>query len=80
MSITIHPELETKLRALAAAEGVSVETYLERLIQAEQDAEKELEALAIEGLNSGDPIDTGPGFWEAKHHRLAERLRRSNHL
>lgn len=77
MSITIHPEFESKLRALAAAEGISVEEYLERLIQAEQDAGDELQALAMEGLNSGEPIDAGPGYWEAKHRRLEERLRSS---
>ena len=36
MSIGIHPQLETKLRALAQAEGLSVEAYLERLVRAEQ--------------------------------------------
>ncbi|MGA9528115.1 MAG: hypothetical protein WBS24_08370 [Terriglobales bacterium] len=77
MSITIHPEFEGKLRALAAAEGISVEKYLERLIQAEQDAEERLQALAIEGLNSGDPIEVGPEYWEAKHRRLDEWLRSS---
>ena len=29
MSIGIHPQLETKLRALAQAEGLSVEAYLD---------------------------------------------------
>lgn len=78
MSITIHPELESKLRALAAAEGISVEAYLERLIRAEQDAVEEVQALAMEGLNSGEPIDVGPGYWEAKHRRLDERLQSTN--
>ncbi|MFZ0481340.1 MAG: hypothetical protein WAL71_19525 [Terriglobales bacterium] len=79
MSITIHPEFESKLRALAGAEGISVEQYLERLIQAEQDADEKLQALAIEGLNSGEPIEIGPEYWEAKHRRLDERLRNSSH-
>ena len=78
MSITIHPEFESKLRALAAAEGISVEEYLERLIQAEHDASDELQALAMEGLNSGEPFEAVPGYWEAKHRRLEERLRNSS--
>jgi len=78
VSITIHPEFESKLRALAAAEGISVETYLERLIQAQQDADEKLQMLATEGLNSGEPIDIGPGYWESKHRRLDERLRNPN--
>lgn len=75
MSITIRPELETKLRARAEAEGLSVEAYLERLVRVEQSARDELEALALEGLNSGPSIEAGPEHWEAKHRRLDELLR-----
>ena len=77
MSISIHPELETKLRARAQAEGLTVEAYLERLERAEQSAEDELTALALEGLDSGDPMEIGPGYWKAKHQELDARLRRS---
>jgi hypothetical protein len=75
MSITVHPELETKLRARAQAEGLTVEAYLERLVRAEQSAEDELTALALEGLNSGEPIEVSPGYWEAKHQKLDASLR-----
>jgi hypothetical protein len=75
VSITIHPELETRLRARAQAEGLTVEAYLERLVRADQSAEDELAALASEGLNSGDPIEPGPGYWEAKHQKLDGRIR-----
>jgi antitoxin ParD1/3/4 len=75
MSISVHPELETKLRARAQAEGLTVEAYLERLVRAEQSAEDELTALALEGLDSGDPIEVGPEYWEARHQELDERLR-----
>ena len=75
MPITIHPELEAKLRARAEAAGVTVETYIERIARDDQAAEEELEALALEGLNSGDPIEVGAGYWEEKHRRLEERLK-----
>ena len=75
MSITINPELETRLRARAQAEGITVEAYVERLLRADQEAEDELEALALGGLDSGEPIEAGPGYWEEKHRRLDERLR-----
>ena len=74
MSITIHPALETELRAKAEAEGISVEAYLERLLKAERDALHEIQSLAAEGLDSGDPIAVGAGYWEEKHRRLDERL------
>lgn len=75
MSISIHPELETKLRALAQAEGLTVEAYLERLVHTEQSVKDELTALALEGLDSGDPIEVGPEYWESVHQDLDKRLR-----
>jgi hypothetical protein len=77
MSISIHPELETKIRVRAEAEGLSVEAYLERLVQADQQAIEELEALAIEGLESGAPIEVDPSYWQEKHRRLDERLKKT---
>lgn len=32
MSISIHPELESRLRARAKAQGLTVEAYVERLV------------------------------------------------
>lgn len=75
MPITIPPELEAKLRARAEAAGVTVEAYIERIAHDDQAAEEELEGLALEGLNSGDPMEAGPGYWEEKHRRLEERLK-----
>jgi hypothetical protein len=80
MSITIHPALETELPAKAEAEGLSVEAYLERLIRAGDAARDHIEALAAEGLRSGDPIEAGPGYWEDRHRRLQERTSRSSNL
>jgi antitoxin ParD1/3/4 len=36
-------------------------------------AEEKLEALLIEGLESGPPIEVTPEFWEEKRARLLER-------
>lgn len=78
MSISIHPELEARLRARAEAQGLTVEAYVERLVGVDQDAESELEALALEGVNSGEPVEIGPGDWEEKHRRLDARLNKTN--
>jgi hypothetical protein len=78
MNLAIRPELETKIRARAEAEGLSIEAYLERLVGADQQANDELETLALEGLSSGEPIEAGPGYWEQKHHRLDERLKNAS--
>jgi len=37
--------------------------------------EDERTTLALDGVHSGDPIEVGPGYWEAKHQRLDERVR-----
>jgi hypothetical protein len=73
MSITIHPELEAKLRARAETEGLSIEAYVERIACDDEEAEQELEALALEGLNSGESIEVGEKYWEEKRRRLVER-------
>ena len=76
MTITLHPELAARLRSRAEAEGLTVEAYVERLVSTEQRAEDELEALALEGLNSGEPMQVGPSYWENKHRQLDERLKK----
>jgi hypothetical protein len=75
MTITIDPMIEARFRARAEAAGLSVEAYIERLIDADQSAIEEIESLALEGLNSDDPIQVGPGYREAKHRRLDESLK-----
>lgn len=77
MSISVHPELETKIRARAEAEGISIEAYLERLVQGERQGSEELEALALEGLESGPSIEVGPSYWQDKHRQLDERLKKT---
>ena len=75
MSIVIPPQLETRLRAQAEAEGLTVEAYIERLVSADERAEEELTALALEGLSSGTPLEVDPGYWQEKHRQLDERLK-----
>lgn len=75
--MTIDPKLEERLRERAESAGLTVDAYVEHLLSASQAAEEELESLALDGLNSGDPIKVGPGYWEEKHHRLDERLKKT---
>ncbi len=77
MTITIDPKLESRLLERAGAEGLTVSAYMERLVSAEQAVEEELESLALEGFNSGAPIEVGPAYWEQKHRRLDERLKKT---
>jgi hypothetical protein len=78
MGLTIHRDLETKIRAQAEAEGLSVEAYLQRLVQAGQEGAKELETLALDGLHSGAPIEPGQSYWQGKHRLIDEGLSGAN--
>jgi hypothetical protein len=78
MTITIDPKLEARLRERAEAEGLTVAAYVEQLVNADQAAEAEIESLALEGLNSGDPMEVGPSYWEEKHRRLNDRLTKTS--
>ena len=77
MSITIPPELEMRLRSQAETEGLSVEAYLERLVRTHERAEEELTGLALEGLGSGMPLEITPDYWQEKHRRLDEALKKT---
>jgi hypothetical protein len=77
MTITIDPKLEARLRERAESEGLTIDAYLERLVHSDQAAEQELETLALEGLNSGTPMEVGSGYWEEKHELLDERLKKT---
>ncbi|WP_165073619.1 type II toxin-antitoxin system ParD family antitoxin [Paludisphaera rhizosphaerae] len=54
----------------------SVSEYIRELIRADQKrkAEERIDALLLEGLDSGEPIPVTPEYWAAKKQKLAERL------
>jgi hypothetical protein len=72
MSIAINPDLAARLRARAAAEGLTVEAYVERIARDDERAERELESLALDGLNSGESLDADEVYWERKRRHLIE--------
>lgn len=77
MSVPIHPKPEMKIRARAEADGLSVEEYVDRFVRADQEGSEELESLAIEGLESGEPMEMRASYRQEKHQRLADRLKKS---
>jgi hypothetical protein len=46
------------------------------MVRADERAEEELSALALEGLNTGTAMEVGPDYWQDKHRRLDERLKK----
>lgn len=77
MSMTIHSDLEVRLRERAEAEGVSVEAYLERIALDDEQAERELEQLALEGLHSGESVVGDDAFWDTLSQRVKDRAARA---
>jgi antitoxin ParD1/3/4 len=49
--------------------------YVRELVREDQKrrAERRLEALLLEGLNSGDPVEITPEYWESKRRQLIDR-------
>jgi hypothetical protein len=66
-------EIREELRIMVSIRRVRADIAAGRT-KTHEEAEDELEALAVEGLDSGEPIEIGPGYWEAKHRQLDERL------
>ena len=56
----------------------SVSEYVRELIRADQKREvsERIDALLLEGLDSGPPISVTPEYWEEKKRRLTQRLRK----
>lgn len=54
----------------------SVSEYVRELIRADQKrkAEERIDALLLEGLDSGEPIPVTKEYWEEKKRKLTERL------
>jgi hypothetical protein len=65
MPITVHPDLEAKIRARAEAEGgLTVEAYVDRLIREEDSEIAQTEALLQEAAASGEHLALTEGEWD----------------
>jgi hypothetical protein len=63
MSITIDPELEARLRARAEAKGITIDAYVERLMQDEDGEITHTETLLQEAADSGDYVELTEEEW-----------------
>jgi antitoxin ParD1/3/4 len=54
----------------------SVSEYVRELIRADQKrkVEERIDALLLEGLDSGEPVPVTREYWEEKKRKLTERL------
>ena len=64
------------MEAQVKAGGYSTPSeYVRELVRRDQKqrTEERLEALLLEGLSSGEPIEITPEYWENKRRQLIER-------
>lgn len=76
LNISLPQSLKDYVEDQVATRGYSTPSeYLRELLRLDQKqrAEEKLEALLLEGLNSGDPIEITPEYWERKRTLLIER-------
>ncbi|WP_152053698.1 ribbon-helix-helix domain-containing protein [Tautonia marina] len=77
---TATPESLKSLVHRRVTEGgdCSASESVRDLIRADQkrQTEERIDALLVEGLHSGAPIEISPEFWEARRQKLSARLTR----
>ena len=76
LNISLPQSLKEYVENQVAEGGYSTPSeYLRELLREDQKrrAEERLEALLLEGLQSGEPIPISPEYWEKKRRDLIER-------
>jgi antitoxin ParD1/3/4 len=76
LNISLPQSLKDYVEAQIKAHGYSTPSeYVRELLRQDQKhrAREKLEALLLEGLNSGDPIEITPEYWENKRKQLLRR-------
>jgi len=79
LNVSLPKSLKDYLGVRVRTGGYSTPSeYVRALIREDQKrtAEERLEALLLEGLNSGEPVEATPQFWEQKRRQLVEARRK----
>ncbi|WP_337173346.1 type II toxin-antitoxin system ParD family antitoxin [Paludisphaera sp.] len=80
MNVALPESMKSFVQERVSEGGYSsVSEYVRDLIRADQKrrVEERVDALLLDGLNSGPPIEVTPEYWEDKKRRLVERLSKS---
>ena len=76
LNISLPQPLKDYVEAQVKEGGYSTPSeYVRELVRRDrkQRAEERLEALLLEGLNSGEPVEITSEYWENKRRQLIER-------
>jgi antitoxin ParD1/3/4 len=77
MNIALPESMKHFVQARVSEGGYSsVSEYMRELIRADQKrkVEERIDALLLEGLDSGQPLPVTAEYWEEKKRKLTERL------
>lgn len=77
MNIALPESLKQFVQERVTAGGYSsVSEYMRELIRADQrrKTEERIDALLLEGLDSGEPIPVTDEYWDEKKRKLEQRL------
>lgn len=83
LNISLPQPLKNYVESRVKAGGYSTPSeYVRELVRADQKkrAEDRLEELLLEGLQSGDPIEITPQYWEKKRKQLISRHARKTNV
>ena len=78
LNVSLPESMRTFIDEQIKSQGYSTASeYIRHLIRKEQEAieDKRLEALLIEGLESGEPVEINEEWWHNKREELMQRLR-----
>ncbi|KAM3093767.1 type II toxin-antitoxin system ParD family antitoxin [Phormidesmis sp. 146-35] len=82
MNISLPDQVQTFVEEQAIAAGFnSTNEYVYHLILREQKRitqQEQIESLLLEGLESGEPVETTDDWWEQKRTQLVERFQQSD--
>jgi len=77
LNFSLPEELKRWVEAQVTSGGYgNTSEYIRELIRLDRKrkAEERLEKLLIEGLDSGEPIEVTPEYWERKRRKLVARV------
>jgi antitoxin ParD1/3/4 len=80
LNISLPQSLKDYVEEQIKTSGYSTPSeYVRELLREDQKrrAQEKLETLLLEGLNSGDPIEITPEYWEDKRQQLLRRHARA---
>lgn len=80
MNIALPESMKHFVQERVTAGGYSsVSEYVRELIRADQKRkiEERIDALLLEGLDSGDPIAVTKEYWDEKKRKLTDRLNKN---